>query len=157
MGQTKIDLSKKDRELYVKISGPIDEDFVYDEILKSPANKYILDLEDVTVLNSCGIREWIKFLSALGTACQVVYRNCPQMVIYQMGMVKGILCSNATIETFFAPYFDEEADKEVKILLTLDEVKHGKAPSKKGEHGQELEFDALEESYFRFLSQLSGQ
>jgi len=135
----------------LKFSGAINEDFIYDELVQNKFSKYIFDLNKVSLLNSCGIREWVKFLKELGDNVSLTYRNCPQMVVLQMNMVKGFLTENATVESFYAPYFNEDDDEEVKILLNTSEIIDGKAPEKKSDSGSVLEFDGVEETYFRFL------
>ena len=72
-------------------------------------------------------------------------------MIEQMNMVEGFLPANASIESFYAPYFDPDADEEIKVLLRIQEVSNKKAPIKKNDSGTELEFDALEAQYFNFI------
>jgi len=134
-----------------KFSGSINEDFTYKNLIGDASAKYIFDLEGVTLLNSCGIREWIKFINELPENSQLEYHNCPTVVVLQMNMVKGFLTANAKVASFYAPYYDEEADEEVKILLTTDQVVDGKAPQIKNDDGEELEFDGIEATYFKFL------
>ena len=68
-----------------------------------------------------------------------------------MNMVKGFLSENAKVISFYAPYYDEEADEEVKVLLKTDQIIDGKAPLMKNDNGDELEFDGIEATYFKFL------
>tara|TARA_B100000925_G_C22010930_1_gene476383 strand:- start:2803 stop:4056 length:1254 start_codon:yes stop_codon:yes gene_type:complete len=156
------ELSMADKEFDVSIdsspelttfrfSGSINEDFTFKSLIGETSSKYIFDLEGVTLLNSCGIREWIKFINELPAESQLEYHNCPTVVVLQMNMVKGFLTSNAKVTSFYAPYFDEEADEEVKVLLTTDQIVDGKAPPIKNDAGQELEFDGIEATYFKFL------
>lgn len=134
-----------------KFSGSINEDFTFKNLIGERSSKYIFDLESVSLLNSCGIREWIKFINELPEDSELEYHNCPTVVVLQMNMVKGFLTSNAKVVSFYAPYYDEEADEEVKILLTTEQVVDGKAPEIKNDAGEELEFDGIEATYFKFL------
>lgn len=135
----------------ITLDGRIDEDSHFEDITAITTNTYIFDFTNINLINSCGVREWIGLLAQLPSTSKIIYRHCPQVMVEQMNMVQGFLPPSASIESFYAPYFDPDLDKEVKILLTLDEVKGGKAPVKKNSSGAELEFDALEAQYFNFL------
>jgi anti-sigma regulatory factor (Ser/Thr protein kinase) len=134
-----------------KFSGSINEDFTFNNLIGERSNKYIFDLESVNLLNSCGIREWIKFINELPEDCEIEYHHCPTVVVLQMNMVKGFLTANAKVISFYAPYYDEEADEEIKVLLKTEQVNDGKAPEVKNDEGNDLEFDGIEATYFKFL------
>jgi hypothetical protein len=68
-----------------------------------------------------------------------------------MNIVAGFIHPNGRIESFVAPYYDETNDEEIKILLTPEEIKDGKAPLKTNDAGEALEFDEIELQYFNFL------
>ena len=140
-----------DDKLTVEFSGAIDEDAQFDAIGGLKANEYVFNFERIQMINSCGVREWINFLEKVDSGAKVTYVNCPQIIVEQMNMVHGFLREGASVESFYAPYFDEDKDEEKKILLKASDVKGGKAPVMKSDSGAELEFDAIEEQYFRFL------
>lgn len=146
-----IDITEKDQTATIVLSGRIDEDAHFENVSGLEAKKFTFDFKEVSLINSCGVREWINLINKLIKKGQVIYKNCPQVMIEQMNMVEGFLPNNASIESFFAPYFDPDLDQEKKILLMFDEVKSKKAPIKKNEKGTELEFDALEAQFFNFI------
>ena len=131
--------------------GAINEDFTFDNLLGHESEKYKFNLEEVSLLNSCGIREWIKFINQLPSASTLEYHNCPTVMVLQMNMVKGFLTDNAKVISFYAPYYDESKDEEIKVLLTADQVQNNQAPEIKNDDGEELEFDGIEATYFKFL------
>ncbi len=138
----------------IAMTGIIDEDFDYSSLLENPGKVYKIDFNELKMINSTGIREWIRFIEKLGPAVNFQYFNCPNIIIQQMNMVSGFLTKNAKVLSFFAPYFCEELDEEEHVLLQASEVKDFKAPvRKKLVDGQEveMEFDAIEEQYFKFL------
>lgn len=138
----------------VTLSGEIDEDSNFSKLESLSDAKYVFDFNDITMINSCGIREWITFIEKLDPKISIVYQRCPQVIIEQINMVHGFLRAGAQIESFYAPYFSEDEDKEYKILLKVDQIKDGKAPDMKSpDTGDDLEFDAIEEQYFNFLKQ----
>lgn len=140
-------------EAYVELVGVIDEDSVFDKIKNLQMNKFIFDFNKVSMINSCGIREWIKYIQELDGA-QIKYVNCPQIIIEQVNMVHGFIRKGIVVESFYAPYFCSNCDTEKKILLKSSEVSNFKAPVKQcNTCKSNLEFDAIEKQYFTFLSQ----
>lgn len=139
---------------YFSFEGDIDEDFVYQD-LKAETQKYLIDFEKVDMINSCGIREWINFLAYLGEGSQIIYVNCPQIIIQQINMVEGFMTPSSHVHTFYAPYYCEDLDEERQFLLKAEEVMALKAPVKTLEQDgkvYEMEFDAIEKQYFNFIS-----
>lgn len=140
-------------EVHVELSGVIDEDAIFDKIKNLKMSKYVFDFNQVNMINSCGIREWIKYLQELEGA-EIKYINCPQIIIEQVNMVHGFIRKGIVVESFFAPYFCANCDTEKKILLKNSEVTNSKAPVKQcNTCKSDLEFDAIEKQYFSFLSQ----
>ncbi len=144
------------------VSGIIDED---NELVRM--QKYltepiiILDVAEVTRINSCGVRDWVNWL---GDVCQnarhTILIRCSPAVIAQANMVTNF-CASASIYSFKAPYFCDECDKASERLLTVDQFGEHSAP-RAPEFlceicGSPLEFDDFEESYFAFLSGLPRQ
>lgn len=142
-----------DVEVHVNLEGIIDEDANFDKIKDLGMNQFVFDFNNVTMINSCGIREWIKYLNELG-AVKVSYINCPQIIIEQINMVHGFIKKNTLVESFYAPYFCTSCDTGKKILLKNVEVSGNKPPLKFcNTCNGDLEFDAIEKQYFSFLSQ----
>lgn len=140
-------------EVQVELTGIIDEDAIFDKIKNLKMSKFIFDFNKVSMINSCGIREWIKYLQEIEGA-EIKYLNCPQIIIEQVNMVHGFIKKGTVVESFFAPYFCPKCDTEKKILLTSAEVIQSKAPVKQCNTCKtDLEFDAIEKQYFGFLSQ----
>ncbi len=141
------------RKVEAAFVGNIDEDATFEKLLAISMDEYRFDLGQVKLMNSCGIREWINFLGKLPSGAKVTYANCRQIIVEQMNMVQGFLRPGAVIESFYAPYFCPDCDREKQMLLKVTDVKGRKAPAMKCEkHGCELEFDAIEEQYFNFIS-----
>ena len=136
----------------VYFEGQIDEDSEFSQLDLKDLDEVIFDLQKVTHLNSCGIREWIQFQNQNVEGKKVTYRNCPQVVVEQMNIVKGFVLEGGVIESFFAPYYDEDADQEVKVLLKPSQIVDNKAPAVKNDQGKELEFDDIEAQYFSFIN-----
>ncbi|MCO4794148.1 MAG: hypothetical protein KC493_10565 [Bacteriovoracaceae bacterium] len=148
----KLETQILDNKVEVKVIGQIDEDASFEKILSIKQEVYIFDLEEINLINSCGVREWINFLEKLPSTSSITYRNVPQVVVEQINMVQGFVREGAQIESFYAPYYNEQTDQVVKILINVNDVKDGKAPQK-DQDGTTLEFDAIEAQYFNFIKQ----
>ncbi|MBT7608676.1 MAG: hypothetical protein HN576_02900 [Bacteriovoracaceae bacterium] len=149
----KIETILSDDEVNINIIGQIDEDSNFSKILEISKNIYILNLQEVTLINSCGVREWINFIEKIPKNSKIIYTNVPQIVVEQMNMVKGFLRNNDEIAAFYAPYYNETSDRIVSILLKTNQIIDEKAPTMKDDTGEELEFDAIEAQYFNFIKQ----
>lgn len=154
MSKLKMNMKADGDNRLLSFTGVIDEMFDYSELILNPGKLYKMDLNEVKMINSTGIREWIRFIEKLGPAVSIHYFNCPQIVIQQMNMVAGFLTSNAKVVSFYAPYFCEDTDEEEHVLLNASEIVNFKAPKHTSTHDGvevELEFDAIEDQYFKFL------
>jgi anti-anti-sigma regulatory factor len=149
----KIQMDKDGDNAVLKFHGQLDEDADFDQAVNLGSDTIIFDFENVKHINSCGIREWIKFQGEIDSTKKLVYRNCPQIIVEQMNIVKGFVRDGGVIESFYAPYYSEDKDEERKILITPDQVKDGKAPEIT-EDGETLEFDDIEAQYFNFLKNI---
>jgi DNA-directed RNA polymerase subunit RPC12/RpoP len=153
MNKLKIVKQLIENNLHIHLSGIIDEDADFTPISGLDQPKISFDFKEITLLNSCGIREWISFINKIPDASRIHYTNCPQIIIEQINMVHGFFKTGSTIESFYGPYYCSSCDKESKILLKKTDIKNQKAPSQTCPHCQapNMEFDALEEQYFHFL------
>ena len=155
MGQFQVDKKAEGGGLTVSLRGNIDEDAVLANIGFDGAQQITLDLDKVTAINSCGIREWIKWLRGAPGDAKIIYRNCPKIIVDQINMVAGFLPDNAKVESFYVPYFNEESGTEKMILFRRGtEFKDGEfnpPATVKDETGQAMEMDVIEAKYFKFI------
>lgn len=149
--ELRIEKIENSEEVTFSLSGNIDEDTQLDELVCNDKRKIIFDLNNIAMINSCGIRTWVEFQNRIDASVQIVYKNCPQVIIEQINIIKGFVKEGGIIESFYAPYYDNENDEEVKILLKPSEIVDCKAPVKTNDDGDELEFDEIELQYFNFL------
>jgi hypothetical protein len=138
----------------VKFIGQMDEDMDLTKLSSISENILRFDFDEVTGINSCGIRDWIAFLEDLPSDQKIIYMRCPQIIIEQMNMVKGFLPESASIESFYGPFFCESCDNEEKVLLKPSAITNLTAPSGLPCSACQvvgLDFDALPAQYFHFL------
>lgn len=149
-----IQLNKNGDQFVIQLTGAIDEEVNLSSDLLNGAKSFIFDFNKVESINSCGIREWIRWLAPHNTK-SIIYKNCPKIIVDQINMVDGFLPNSGTVESFFVPYYSEESGEEKHVLFS-----YGKEYGEDGIHypaqvvdskNHEMELDVIENKYFRFL------
>lgn len=132
--------------------GMIDEDVDFSQIAVTKKDSFLFDFNGVKAINSCGIREWVKFTEQFDAETKLIYENCTQIIIEQINMVAGFIRKGSQVASFYAPYFCEECDDERKVLVNGSQIEGTSAPEMNcPDCNKAMEFDALEDQYFRFL------
>lgn len=155
MGDFQFNKNKQGETLTVQINGHIDEDAILSNIDYEGATQIQLDLQGISAINSCGIREWIKWVKTAPAGAKIVYKNCPKIIVDQINMVAGFLPENGEVESFYVPYFNEESGTEKMVLFKRGaEFKEGEVfpPAEvKDDSGDPMEMDVIEAKYFKFI------
>ncbi|MCB0366529.1 MAG: hypothetical protein H6624_18390 [Bdellovibrionaceae bacterium] len=157
MGEFNVNKKEDGGALVMTFAGQIDEDANFSGVDFGSASSIVLDLDKVASINSCGIREWIKWIRTAPSGSAITYRNCPKVIVDQINMVAGFLPDNGTVESFYVPYYCEESGNEKMILFRKGvEFKDGGEVLPPGdvkcdESGEEMEMDVIEAKYFKFL------
>lgn len=154
MSKFQFKVNRQGPKMTLQLGGTIDEDADFAPLELQGAQEVQIDMDDIKSINSCGIREWIKWISANSTA-KVVYAKCPKVIVDQMNMVDGFLPSFAKVESFYVPYYNEDSGAEKNILFRYGvEFKEGQVqpPAEvKDESGNAMEMDIIESKYFKFI------
>ena len=141
--------------LVLEVKGNIDEDANFTPPDLGSAGRVALDLNEVTAINSVGIREWIKWVKTMPASVKLSVRRCPKIIVDQINMVAGFLPAGTLIESFYVPYYADGSGNEKMVLFTNGkEFKGGElfAPTEvKDDGGEEMEMDVIEAKYFKFL------
>ncbi len=153
MKKCEMKIEKKGNNFKIFVIGTVDEDFVGFHSLTG-AERVELNLGQVKGINSCGIRDWIKWISSAGSA-QMVYVECPKIIVDQINMVQGFLPPGGIVQSFYVPYYSEQSGEEKNILFTLGNEfsSNGINPPTgiKDGDGNEMEMDIIEAKYFKFI------
>lgn len=135
-------------------SGSIDESLANFISIFPEVPSMTINLDQVSSINSTGIREWIKLMDKIGSS-EIKLIKCPKVFIDQVNMVKDFLPENALIESFYVPYFSETKNSELKILF-----ERGRHFTKNfincketiaDEAGTIYELDVISSKYFKFI------
>jgi anti-anti-sigma regulatory factor len=147
----------RDDVTYVKLAGVIDEDNELNALAdKLQAGTTVIDLGEIERINSCGVRDWVNWLTkAEKNGAKVVLVECSPAIVAQINLVNNFT-GQGVVKSFFAPYFCPNCDSE-KVLLVETRDMHGAQPFKAptcrcDECDGPMDFDDMEESYFAFLS-----
>ncbi|MNJ94676.1 hypothetical protein D3C87_123780 [compost metagenome] len=154
MGKLDVKMAKAGEKLVVNMAGTIDEDVDFAQFNLGGNPQVEIELSGLKSINSCGIREWIKWMGSAGGA-QITFNNCPKVIVDQINMVDGFLPSTGKVMSFYVPYYNDDSGSEKNVLFkygtefTDSEVNPPAAV--KDEDGNEMEMDVIESKYFKFI------
>lgn len=141
---------------YVKLGGVIDEDNELGELIdKIPSGTAVIDLGEIERINSCGVRDWVNWLSKLeynGTRSVLV--ECSPAIVAQINLVNNFT-GNGVVKSFYVPYFCPECDEEKVLLVEAGDMgppPHEPPTCRCDECDLVMDFDDMPDSYFAFLS-----
>lgn len=154
MGKFDLQIEKNGNDWKIRMSGTVDEDVDFGQYSLTGAGSIELFLGEVKSINSCGIREWIKWIGTAG-GVPISYNECPKIIVDQINMVQGFLPAQGRVNSFYVPYYNEESGSEKNVLFKLGseftETGEIKAPMVKDDEGHEMEMDVVGAKYFKFL------
>ena len=151
----KIDILDEGGKKKVFLRGNVDEDADF-ETIKKVTGTIIINFRDVKSINSCGIRTWVNFLKDL-SGREVVYEECPPIIVRQMNMVPSFLGS-AKVVSVYVPYVSDETDEEKLVLFTAEKFTAAgfTLPESINEAGGEMELDGNPQQYFAFAKKMAA-
>ena len=141
---------------YVKLGGVIDEDNELSDLVdKIPAGTAVIDLGEIERINSCGVRDWVNWLSKLENAgTRSVLVECSPAIVAQINLVNNFTGSGV-VKSFYVPYFCPECDEEKVLLVEAADMgppPHEPPTCRCDECDLVMDFDDMPDSYFAFLS-----
>lgn len=80
-----------------------------------------IDLSDVTLINSCGVREWTRFVATLAPlGRRVTFVRCSPAIVRQLNLISNF-CGTGTVRSVLLPYYCDACGAEQQRLLQLDD------------------------------------
>jgi anti-anti-sigma regulatory factor len=141
---------------FVKLGGVIDEDNDLTTLVdRIPTGTAVIDLGEIERINSCGVRDWVNWLSKLehnGTRSVLV--ECSPAIVAQINLVNNFTGSGV-VKSFYVPYFCSECDEEKVLLVEAADMgppPHEPPTCRCDECDLVMDFDDMPDSYFAFLS-----
>lgn len=149
------------------LAGPVNEDAksVLMPLVDTAGPRCILDLGEVTYLNSVGIRDWSLFLKSFKTAPgggggapkprEIVFDRCTDEVVRTMNMVTNFHY-RLPVRSLFRAYGCEHCGHEQTVLLREGvDYQVGQMPDTPAQHCAQCakisEPFVLDEEFFQFL------
>lgn len=100
----------------INLSGAIGETTPLFTLPLSGVTELILDMTNVTYINSIGVKHWIMWTVKIPKDCKVKMESCPFVIVSQASMVMGFVTPNMIIESFRMPYTCESCScEELKV------------------------------------------
>ena len=141
---------------YVKLGGVIDEDNELAGLVEQiPSGTAVIDLGEIERINSCGVRDWVNWLTKIeGNGTRAVLVECSPAIVAQINLVNNFT-GNGVVKSFYVPYFCPECDEEKVLLVEASDMgppPHEPPTCRCDECDLVMDFDDMPDSYFAFLS-----
>lgn len=141
----------------VEFNGEMDERAELAELREKLEGKATFDLAGVRRIDSCGVREWVRFVGEL-PAIDLTLTRCSPAVVTQLNLIHNFR-GGAKITSFFAPYVCNHCNLEDEKLVEIGgrraELEAGEMPFFACDGcGRSMEFDEIAERYLSFLRDL---
>ncbi|MCB0419737.1 MAG: hypothetical protein KDD61_02000 [Bdellovibrionales bacterium] len=158
----KVDIEKTEQGTKVTLTGRITEDSDFGLMPSKDDAPLVIDMQNVTRINSCGLRFWVIWMNDLGKDTQVTLQNCPQWVVDQINILEGFVGNNTVVESFYVPYYCEDCElsesvfKKQGVDFELNNVDAAiqdweDQPPKCPQCSGDMDLDAVSSKYFSFL------
>jgi hypothetical protein len=143
--------------LVVELRGEIDENADFSELRQNLRGDVELDLESVSRINSCGVREWVNFVRNLERVRSLSFTRCSPPVVLQLNTIYNFR-GPAVVRSFLAPYVCEACHvDEYKLLDVVEHFpdrQYNRVPAFLCRRcGGVMMFDELPERYLSFLAE----
>lgn len=139
----------------LSLSGELTEDTDLNPIVPQLGAQVVVDLERVTRINSCGLREWLSFVQTLeAEGKSLVLERCAPAIVAQLNMIANFTGRSGKVRSIFAPYHCASCGAEHQELIETNAIGRGfslesgpPCPSCKAT----MQFDDLPDTYLLFL------
>src|SRR5688572_3056912 len=92
----------------VVVSGEITEETDFGPILEVDGGTVRVDLGGVSRINSCGVREWLNFVTALkATGRKLILERCAPVIVTQLNTIYNFT-AGGTVRSVLGPYYCPE-------------------------------------------------
>lgn len=146
---------QKGGALVVRISGSIEENVNFDQLIGQPAAEMHVNCKEIPRINSVGVKAWIKyFQAAQQKGTKLKFLECSTAIVEQINLISNFVCGG-TVESIYVPFSCTGCRSELiglfrvedlrKLKLKLPELKCSKC-------GGKAVFDDIEEEYFGFMN-----
>jgi hypothetical protein len=137
----------------IAMQGVLDESATLPEI--KDGGKIFVDLDQVSMINSNGVRKWYDWIQRFKPPTEVILEKCPHLFVRNFSEVKGFITPAVTVASLYVPFYSEESGETVNFLAVngVHFWPTGKFnfSGVKDSAGRMMEPDVVVEKYFAFL------
>lgn len=112
-------VNRSNSNLHVQMSGPIGETTALFNIPMGGLKEIILDMNEVSFINSIGIKHWIIWTVKIPADCTIRMINTPFVIATQASIVVGFTKPNMKIESLKVPFVCDSCGTESTYLASL--------------------------------------
>lgn len=142
--------------MIVDMFGEIDENADFSGLKRELQGEVELRLAGISRINSCGVREWVNFVSDLPSVSHLWFTFCSSAIVTQLNAIYNFR-GPGRVRSLMAPYVCEACGIEEYQLIEI----HERFPSASmivpqfscGRCQGPMEFDDLPERYLSFLKE----
>ncbi|MBX3019972.1 MAG: hypothetical protein KF767_18945 [Bdellovibrionaceae bacterium] len=116
--------------------------------------KFILDLRDLKLMNSVGIRAWVHWIRSFHSPNEVRLVNCPVIFLNIASIVSDVVPNGVRIDSMILRYVNEESGATLRCLLQRPTTDTWRIPETLTHQGQTYEFDGI---LSKTLGRLKGE
>jgi hypothetical protein len=146
-----------DKTIFI-LGGNLDEQADLSQVKIEQNMNVVLDVNDITLISSMGVRNWVVFIKNSPVPKILYIRNMQQAFVNLLNTVGNILPRHVIIDSFYVPFVCPECVASQEILLRANtnfnlgstDVKLPEPPQC-NECQVAMEVDVLVPSYFEFL------
>ncbi|HMN67468.1 MAG TPA: hypothetical protein PKC28_02920 [Bdellovibrionales bacterium] len=137
----------------LELAGALNENAKLPQVPTTP--RLTINLDQVSQVNSVGIREWCGWIRKLPPTLKITLEGCPFLFVKSFSLIRGVLPSNAIVGSMYLPFYSEKTKEERSVLLKNGQhySNHGllELPIVKDTRGHLMEVDVTTRNYLAFL------
>jgi hypothetical protein len=134
------------------LSGALTESCDLTSLVGASVEEVVIDLGDLQVLNSGGLREWLKFVKAWNkSGARLVLERCSPIVVSQLNLFRDFAGKGGLVRSVLAPYICNRCEKIQELLIELHGLPVALEEVLPCSCGGQLEFEDLTDEYLSFL------
>jgi len=112
-------IESREGATWVGLSGDITEAAKLEELNRLPGPMRI-DLGELRLINSLGVRAWYLFIArAEAAGVAVTIERCAPVMVSQISMIKGFMGSRTRVASLLAPYFCQSCNTDDTKLFDV--------------------------------------
>lgn len=79
--------------------------------------KFVLDLRDLKLMNSVGIRAWVHWMRSFAGPNEVLLINCPVIFLNIAAIVTDVVPEKVRVQSMILRYVDEESNSPLRCFM----------------------------------------